>query len=140
MKYLLKSKRFPTNNLLLEYDDEGMLQGLQFQGGWNSDQKSYLLKVIPVESGLLNSTIGNSFWISHEMSQLEFIDFWNGYAYKVGNKKRAEKLWDGLTDIEKAQCMKSVKTYDSYLVNHPKMEKCYPETYLAQRRFESIYK
>jgi len=140
MKYVLRSVRFPKNRALLAYNHENILDQISFDGEWELKQISYFLRVVPVHSDDLRTTLGTSFHISTEIISLEFIDFWNTYAYKVGNKSRAEKLWRSLSDIEKATCMKSIKTYDAYLFNHPKMEKCYPETYLAQRRFEGQYK
>lgn len=140
MKYLLKSLRFPKNDVLLDYDDESYLIGLTFSGPWMHSQKINFLKAVPVRQADLRETIGNSFHISQEMPSLEFEDFWDAFAYKVGNKKRSEKLWNAMSDVDRAACLKSIKTYRVYLVNHPKMEQCYPETFLAQRRFEAIYK
>jgi hypothetical protein len=69
-----------------------------------------------------------------------FPGFWNAYNYKVGNKKRAEKLWTLLNEQEKLLALSSIRKYDRYLAQRPKMEKAYPETWLAQRRWENEFK
>jgi hypothetical protein len=66
---------------------------------------------------------------------LSFQAFWNQYANKVGNKARAEKLWNKLTDAERSQCFDALPAYDYYLRQRPTMERCYAETFLAQQRW-----
>lgn len=71
--------------------------------------------------------------------ELTFEVFWNAYGNKVGNKARCEKLWATLTEEDKALCLQSIRAYRFYLANNTTQRQAYPETYLAQRRFENEY-
>ncbi|MDB9473478.1 MULTISPECIES: hypothetical protein [Nostocales] len=70
---------------------------------------------------------------------LSFERFYNCFANKVGNKKRAIKLWDAMTDGEKSECIASIPRYDRWLLQRQNIEKAYPETYLYQRRWENQF-
>jgi hypothetical protein len=68
---------------------------------------------------------------------LSFESFWERYNHKVGNKKRAERLWNQLSKKEKAKAMAFLKRYESYLNQNPGIAKLYPETYLNQQRWNN---
>lgn len=68
---------------------------------------------------------------------LSFATFWNTYSNKVGNKRRAEKLWEALSVNDKAKAMSYIVKYDNYLIGAMGVQKLYPETYLYQRRFDN---
>jgi hypothetical protein len=70
---------------------------------------------------------------------LSFEAFWDKYGYKIGHIKRARKLWDAMTDVEKAKCLASIPRYKAYCASHPHIQVLYPETYLSQRRWENEY-
>jgi hypothetical protein len=72
-------------------------------------------------------------------ADLTFSAFWEKYAYKVGKKARAEKLWSQLTETEKGAAMLCVPRYEMWLLQHQGIQKLYPETFLAQRRWENEY-
>jgi len=57
----------------------------------------------------------------------------------VGNKTRAEKLYNVLSDPERARVMVSIRKYKAYLASHFTQEMCYAETFLNQRRWENSY-
>lgn len=70
---------------------------------------------------------------------LGFERFWEDYKNKVGNKKRAAKLWNAMSDGERAECLRKLKAYLFWLAGHPSVIQAYPETFLAQRRWENEF-
>jgi hypothetical protein len=72
-------------------------------------------------------------------ADLSFENFYNTFGYKVGNKKRCNKLWDALDDADKVLCLLSIPKYKAYL-NLKGHANLYPETYLSQRRWENEFK
>jgi hypothetical protein len=70
---------------------------------------------------------------------LSFETFWKEYNYKVGNKARSIKLWNQLSENDRAKCLLSIPRYDQFLAMRLRQEKAYPETYLNQRRFENQF-
>ncbi len=63
-----------------------------------------------------------------------FVDFWNLYNRKVGNKKECEKKWNNLTDSER---QKAIDTLPIWLKQFSdKQFQPYPETYLNQVRWD----
>lgn len=68
---------------------------------------------------------------------LEFVDFWEHYKLKDGDKTRASRLWAKLEEHERVLAIEYLKTYDKILTNNPGMQKLLPETYLHQRRWEN---
>jgi hypothetical protein len=70
---------------------------------------------------------------------LSFDNFWDTYDYKVGNKKRAQKLWEKMSEAQKIKSFESLPGYNYYLMTRG-IEKAYPETFLAQERYEVDYK
>jgi hypothetical protein len=65
---------------------------------------------------------------------LSFDVFWTRYDNKIGNKARAEKLWNGLSVAQKQMALDYIKKYNAFLAEKG-TAKLYPETYLNQKRF-----
>jgi hypothetical protein len=70
---------------------------------------------------------------------LSFNGFWNAYTYKVGNKPKAEKLWDKLSENDKYAALTKIPEYNRYIARTG-VAKIYPEGYLSQRRWENEFK
>lgn len=70
---------------------------------------------------------------------LSFERFWNLYNYKQGKKSKAEKLWSQLSEEVKAIALVAVPKYNKWL-GTKSIDKAYPETWLAQCRWENEYK
>ncbi|MEZ5195087.1 MAG: hypothetical protein R2764_01410 [Bacteroidales bacterium] len=79
------------------------------------------------------------FVIKKVAPDLSFEAFWEAYAYKVGKKERAQKLWEGLSDPDKALALSACPKYRYYLSTKTNMEQAYAETWLRNRRFEDQY-
>ncbi len=71
---------------------------------------------------------------SRVKDSIVFVDFWNLYNRKVGNKKECEKKWNNLTDSER---QKAIDTLPIWLKQFSdKQFQPYPETYLNQVRWD----
>lgn len=73
-------------------------------------------------------------------SDLSFKAFWDTYGNKIGKKPRAEKLWDLLTEIERARALQAIPKYKFWLANNTGVTMLHPTTFLSQRRFENEFK
>jgi hypothetical protein len=144
MKYLIDINNGETV-ILFTYNQQGMLTGfsLEKHHGDTSDNT----KLTWIHKNMPFLVTGLDQWrqkiknirISQPVADTSFQVFWNSYGYKVGNKKRAERLWNVLTEEERLAALSAVGRYDRYLAERTRMEKAYPETWLAQRRWESVY-
>lgn len=70
---------------------------------------------------------------------ISFDSFYNTYGYKVGNKKRAMKLWDAMNETDRIACLSSIPKYKLH-IGRTTQAQAYPETYLSQRRWENEYR
>ena len=121
---------FSDGGFLMEFHVDGTITDAHLQ--WVHDHIPYHLCLLEK----LNDE-KNGRKVTELVNILEFDHFWNTYNYKVGNKNRAAKLWKVLTDSEKQNIFLYIPKYNRYLSFRGSMEKCYPETFLAQRRWES---
>ena len=132
---------FQGNRKILLGYEEGILREFKIEGQITDQDIKFMKDELPWREYFLTrfekTTRGKVTKITVDLS---FAAFWNAYTYKVGNKPRTEKLWEKLSDVDKAQAMKSIPVYDQFLAMHPNQDKAYPETYLSQRRFENNYK
>jgi hypothetical protein len=135
-KYLVTHKKskitflfvFDKNDVIIEYKSD-------FTS--NSNTAEFLRNNFPFESKELDYfKQSKSFNIELLEQDLSFKAFWDAYANKVGNKGRAEKLWNALTPTDKAKALSYIKRYNNLLLQS-NIQKLYPETYLNQRRFDN---
>lgn len=68
-----------------------------------------------------------------------FETFWNKYNYKLGNKKKTQRLWEGLSEEDRINALATIPKYKAYMSVHPEKEYDYPETWLAQKKWENYY-
>ena len=76
------------------------------------------------------------FSVQELKEDLSFKTFWDTFAYKHGNKNRAEKLWKLLSDVDRVKAIAYIPTYKNMLISSGKAH-LYPETYLSQRRYDN---
>lgn len=140
-KYLLTSPKI-EGDLLFTYDQRGALVEYKCNAELTDKQAVFVFQNFPFAEDQLQNLpkLFPVFTLKPVTQDLSFEAFWERYEYKVGNKKRAEKLWDQLPDSDKLKVFQNIPAYNYYLTTRPQMEKLYPETYLNQRRFESNYK
>lgn len=141
IKYAIFSTQF-EGQMILGYEN-GILTFLSLEKAVLSEhQHLWTLENLRIREQELHEMVGRSKTMRIEVlpEDLSFERFWNEYGYKIGDKKRAEKLWNGLTDADKIKVFQSIPKYNSYLRMHPNIERLYPQTFLHQRRFENQYR
>lgn len=137
-KYILTSPTF-EGSILISYNDNGLLSKLEFNcPSFTPANIAYMLKNVPINNQhIYDMTKGTKASIALANDDLSFNSFWSKYAYKVGHKARAEKLWKLLSNEDKILALAYIHTYNNFLIDHPKQDRQYPETYLAQRRWNN---
>jgi len=94
----------------------------------------------PLSLGALNMLLEKNpgmFLLKEVPEDMSFVVFWEAYKHKVGNKARAEKLWNALPETDRLAALRAVPRYLYFLVQRPNMEQAFAETWLNQRRWES---
>lgn len=139
--YVLRSSQF-TGSITLGFDKAGVMRQLKNDAELSDTQFTYLLTTLPKNLTDLPRLIGDSktLTVTPLSDDLTFETFYNAYGRKVGNKERVQKLWNKLSDIDKQTALDAIVSYDYYLMCNPTIVKLYPETYLAQRRFENDFR
>lgn len=138
MKYLLTHRKV-SGSIKLGYDDQGRVNSFAFDCELSEELWEWFTDNFPFFEKELKANLYCNFTITPVPEDITFDAFWEAYNYKVGNKTRAQKLYKMLNDTERTRVMASIKKYNSYMVQHPAQERCYPETYLNQRRWESSF-
>ncbi len=141
-RYILQSEKL-KGRVLLDFTTEGLVKGFTIEAEQDVTEKfvKWMFRNFPFHvKGLQLKLFTDLFTISEVKQGLNFSDFWEAYDYKVGKKNRTERLWDAMTEAERAQAMASISKYNLYLAQHPGIEKAYPDTWLNQRRWENQYK
>lgn len=135
-KYLVTHKKsnitflfvFDKNDVIIEYKSDFVS---------NAKTAEFLKAHFPFISKELDYFKNSAHFNLELLEQdLSFKAFWDAYANKVGNKTKANKLWDTLTPTDKAKALSYIKRYDNLLLQG-NIQKLYPETYLNQRRFDN---
>ena len=126
--------------ILFKYDF-GRIKGFEIDGEPTEGQLHFIMDRFPINELDLQFFHHDSKGTLKKIeTDLSFDTFWNSYNYKVGNKKRAEKLYEALSDADKAEALRVIPIYDQFLAIKKNQDKLYAETYLSQRRFENNYK
>jgi len=134
--YQITSPNF-TGSIIISYNDEGLLCKFEINASLNLGNIKWLLHNIPAHiDNVMSITHNSTAQIVSVPQDLSFNAFWNAYNYKIGHKARAEKLWKILPDNQRIAAVTYIQKYNSFLIDHPKQDKLYPETYLSQRRWE----
>lgn len=130
-----------SGNIAIVFDFDARLKSIAFDCEMAEEIQQRFLNRLPITEQSFMAWVKKN-QIKHTIipADLSFTAFWLAYNYKVGNKQRAEKLWNALSDEEKSKSFVSIPKYDFYMKMHPKLERLYPETYLFQRRFENEYR
>ena len=138
-KYVMASTKF-VGEIIFGFNDDGDLIEFSNKAELTAEQRAYLCRVFPFtekELGVIKSGVGTEVKLIAMKLDYSFDDFWNAFNYKVGNKPRAEKIWKLLTPGERARIIDFIPKYHRYIMSK-KIESTYPETFLNQRRWESV--
>lgn len=140
MKYIVKSPDF-KGDVVFGYDDNGFLSTVVVNAELNEKQWHFFHAYFPVTETYLKllAETSKKMQIEQVLEDLTFAAFWEAYAYKMGDKKRTEKLWDALTESEKVAALGVIKKYHYWLACHPNVETAQAATWLKQRRWENDY-
>jgi hypothetical protein len=134
------------NYILVHPDIDGEVS-FTFQGGYlyafkinafNVPEATIrgLLSKLPLISSEIGQVSSNPLAKITEVKQeIEFSEFWDAYAYKVGNKARAEKIWNGMSILDKQMALAYIPKYNRFLAEKG-TARLYPETYLSQSRYK----
>lgn len=139
MKYILTHKKI-NGAIVCTYDDQGRIRAFEFDCDVSAELWEFMFNNFPQYQDALKHANFKNFIISVVPEDISFKAFWDQYGYKVGNKPRAEKLFNTLNDMQRTQVITSIPRYNTYLQKHPTQERCYPETYLSQQRWENEFK
>lgn len=140
IKYVLTSSKF-EGQIVVGYKD-GRICLLDLSTTTLSDKQfDYILTNLPVHEADVKIMVSKSQDLKMVFvpEDLSFERFWTDYNYKIGNKKRAEKLWCELTEADKITALNSIPKYLNFLQRKSNIERLYPETFLSQRRFENQF-
>lgn len=142
----MKEYIFTTPNIdgdcMMRYDQDGLIEAFEIRGNWTTAQRLFMINHLPKWESMLKEFMAErnpDASLTEVKQDLSFEVFWKAYNCKVGNKKRAEKLWNSMTELERISCLRTLPLYHRYLQFKKNMEQAYPETYLHQRRWESQY-
>ncbi|MBX7204169.1 MAG: hypothetical protein K1X81_01980 [Bacteroidia bacterium] len=127
--------------IIFRYDEERNLTGFDFGPEVDKISRMWVLEHLPVWENALLAWPSKSphIKVTEIPQDLSFESFWNRYAYKVGDKSKAKKLWEKLGDTEKTKCLNSINRYNIYL-RDTSIAKVYPERYLSQQRYNNDFK
>lgn len=68
---------------------------------------------------------------------LSFTTFWKDYNFPAGDKKKAEKLFNALSEVDQAKAIINVPKYNHTVQPYTNTAKAHATTYLNQRRFDN---
>lgn len=134
--YLLISNKF-EGYIVYGYDKAGYLTHFE-NCSWsmNGEQKAAVINEL--RHGLSLTKFAE--WVTncgHRTVKLEhdlsFDRFWREYDM-ARNRIQAEKLWNGLSDVERQYTLYNLAAYKRYLKRHPWQNMMYPDTYLRTHR------
>ncbi len=124
-----------------KYNNQGSMIGMSLDAKMPAAALELIYPKLPLAEANLKqfAQAFKNTTVSECIADTSFKAFWDKFGNKVGNKIRADKLYKLLSDEEKLQVMSSIKKYHNWLVQNPNVQQLYPETYLAQRRWENQY-
>lgn len=138
MKKFLVTHKKNGKTLLFTYNLNGFLVAFKTDLNINDATVNYFNTTFPFKISQLDHFKTSEIFRVEELQQdLSFAAFWQTYGYKVGNKPRSEKLWNALPEVEQLKALSYIKKLDNFLLLNPSIQKLYPETYLAQKRFNN---
>lgn len=141
-KYIITIKKTTTATAVAGYED-GVCRLVSIETpGLTPEQAGWILRTVPAaEADLAGLELAFPFLkVEVQPQDLSFNAFWEAYAYKVGKRERAMKLWASMSDADKVKCLRSIPKYNQWLSTKFNMERLYPETYLHQARYNNEFK
>lgn len=81
----------------------------------------------------LNEGLSRGYGKGNGIFNIPFTDFWNLYGYKIGDKKKCEKIWNNLTYDTQKLILSNLAEWKTNIIKTQALP--YPETYLNQERW-----
>jgi len=132
--YLITHKK-TSSTMLFKYSLKGVL--ISFKLNFKPKKEFYKLLNPPfpffIEAIELYKK-SSLFLVQEIKEEISFKTFWDKFAYKYGNKQKAERIWNLLSDQQQVKAIAYIPTYKNMLIQSNK-DHLYPETYLSQKRF-----
>lgn len=141
-KYML-TKPTISGEMLVTYNEEGDLIKWELNADLTPIQRHWFATHAPLNMSMLTEIVGFTEMTMTEVTvtpDLTFAYFWDAFNNKVGDKRRAEKLWNKLSDGEKMAAISAIPRYYRYLSVNTYLSPTHPATWLHQRRWENVYK
>jgi hypothetical protein len=141
-KYKVTIPSIPDSAILIAYEGTtGQMKKLDIDCTLTEEQFAWLIARLPVRQTDITALVEMSkgkIKVEQIPNDLSFEVFWNAYRNKVGDKAKAEKLWQALNDAARVEVLDSLKKYETYL-SKTKVAKVYPERYLSQQRWKNTF-
>ncbi len=135
-KYFIKSRNTDFK-AVLEYEAD-IVKSVSFENA-TQEQVLYFCGILAQNTDIEFVKTFRMLVVTLAQEDLSFKAFWDAFAYKVGKKARAERLWKAMTDAEKQAALFQIKMYKQF-VAIKNQESAYPETWLHNRMWECEYK
>lgn len=137
-KFLIEFTRFSAK-VVVEYNESGWLVDMKLEpGSFTETEITFLFQNFPVYINWIERYKKfENVRVTELFDDLDFSTFWDKYAYKIGNKSRAARLWETLKPPEQAKAMSFIVQYNQQLLLQKGVAKLYPETYLQQQRWNN---
>ncbi len=131
MNYALTSTEF-TGYIDLEYDQDGLLIGMQIHAELSKEQRMWFVKVLPPTLEELKTILRekkSNARIQEIKFQPTFDDFWMKYDDRTtSSRKRALTKWDRMSRTDQSRAYKYIDRYFQQIPSGTR--KKYAETYL----------
>lgn len=142
-EYVMTGASLNGTGVYWRFDKAGRLVAFEIKADLPDKQYEWLLTNLPKTEQFFLTTLKRGLeskgnvqihLVEHDLS---FQKFWDRYDYKVGKKKRAERLWKALSKDNKVKALQHLKKYNYHLAQNPHIQRLYPETYLNQERWNN---
>lgn len=133
MRYIITSQKF-SGEIEIRFNTEGVLNGFDVRAILPPSMLTFFVKNLPYTEDNISIYKSETATIKMIPDDLTFENFWKRYNYKVGHKKKAEAIWNKMSDAEKMKSLSWIPAYDQQ-VAFLRVAKLYPETYLSQKRY-----
>ena len=138
IKYAVTAPKRPGSLVTFEYTLTDQLVSIRF----NPDATPGFKQAILLDAPLHVKDLNGKTFEGCEINKVNDVDttfktFWETYGYKVGNRSRVEKRWNELLQDDQILALSFIRRYRNWC-ERKKIEQCYPETYLNQRRWENL--
>ncbi len=137
MKYFIRSVNTDFK-AVIEYNQDGVLTTLSFEKQTTA-QVDYFMRFLAESTDIEHIKSYHLLKVTKAKLDLSFTNFWNIYGYKVGDKAKAERLWNNMTEAEQQEALFKIPIYKTW-IGIKNIEQAMPTTWLRQKRYMNDYK